>query len=57
MPTALLHKFGCPRENWLNTTGGVRGEARIVERAFGICARALAEAVAVIGEGLNLQIL
>lgn len=40
-----------------NLTGGVRGEARIVERAFGIGARALAEAVAVIGEGLNLQTL
>ena len=40
-----------------NLTGGVRGEARIVERAFGIGASALAEVVAVIGEGLNLQTL
>jgi IS6 family transposase len=38
-----------------NLTGGVRGEARIVERAFGIGAGPLAEAVAVIGERLKLQ--
>ena len=40
-----------------NLTGGVRGEVRIVERAFGIGASALAGVVAVIGEGLNLQTL
>jgi IS6 family transposase len=38
-----------------NLTGGVRGEARILERAFGIGAGALAEAVAVIGDSLNFQ--
>jgi transposase, IS6 family len=38
-----------------NLTQDIRGEARIVERAFGIGATALAEAVAVIGERLNLQ--
>ena len=38
-----------------NPTQDIRGEARIVERAFGIGASALAEAVAVIGEQLELQ--
>src|SRR5580698_6999002 len=38
-----------------NLMGGVRGEARIVERAFGIGAGPLAEALAVIGERLKLQ--
>ena len=38
-----------------NLTQDIRGEARIVERAFGIGAGALAEAVAVIGEQLELQ--
>ena len=38
-----------------NLTGGIRGEARTVERAFGIGACALTEAIAVIGEGLKLQ--
>jgi hypothetical protein len=38
-----------------NLTQDIRGEARIVERAFGIGATALAKAVAVIGDGLNLQ--
>ena len=38
-----------------NLTRDIRGEVRIVERAFGIGASALAEAVAVIGERLNLQ--
>ncbi len=33
----------------------IRGEARIVERAFGVGASALAEAVALIGESLRLQ--
>ena len=37
-----------------NLTQDIRGEARIVERAFGIGAGALAEAVAVIVERLNL---
>ena len=39
-----------------NLTQDIRGEARIVERAFGIGAGALAEAVAVIGETLELQL-
>ncbi len=38
-----------------NLTQDIRGEARIVERAFGIGASALAEAVALIGESLELQ--
>ena len=38
-----------------NLTDGVRGAAHIVEHAFGIGASALAEAIAVIGEALNLQ--
>jgi IS6 family transposase len=38
-----------------NLTQDIRGEARIVERAFGIGASALAEAVAVLGEQLKLQ--
>ena len=38
-----------------NLTQDIRGEARIVERAFGIGPGALAETVAVIGERLNLQ--
>jgi transposase, IS6 family len=37
-----------------NLTKDIRGEARIVERAFGIGAGALAEAVDVIGERLNI---
>jgi hypothetical protein len=38
-----------------NLTQDIRGEARIVERAFGIGASMLAEAVAVIGEQLELN--
>jgi IS6 family transposase len=38
-----------------NLTHDIRGEARIVERAFSIGASALTEAVALIGETLNLQ--
>ena len=38
-----------------NLTGDVRGEARIVERAFGIGASMLAEAISLIGKTLNLQ--
>ena len=37
-----------------NLTKDIRGEARIVERAFGIGAGALAETVAVIGKSLNI---
>ena len=39
-----------------NLTQDMRGEARIVERAFGIGASALAKAVALISEGLEIQI-
>jgi IS6 family transposase len=39
----------------LNLTEDIRGEARIVERAFGIGASALAEAVVVIRERLELH--
>lgn len=38
-----------------NLTQDIRGEARIVERAFGIGASVLAEAVALIGERLDFQ--
>ncbi len=38
-----------------NLTQDIRGEARIVERAFGIGASALAEADAMITEQLELQ--
>ena len=37
-----------------NLTQDIRGEARIVERAFGIGACALAEAVTMIGEQIEL---
>ena len=39
-----------------NVTGDILGEARIVERAFGIGADALAEAVQFINEQLDLQV-
>jgi hypothetical protein len=38
-----------------NLTQDIRGEARIVERAFGLGACALAEVVAMIGERLEIQ--
>ncbi len=38
-----------------NFTQDIRGEAHMVERAFGIGAGPLAEAIALIGEKLNLQ--
>ena len=38
-----------------NLTQDIRGEARIVERAFGIGASALAEAVSIIGERFESQ--
>ena len=38
-----------------NVTGDIRGEARVVERAFGLGASALAEAVQFINEQLELQ--
>jgi len=38
-----------------NFTQDIRGEVRIVERAFGIGASMLAEAVAVIGEQLEFK--
>jgi transposase-like protein len=38
-----------------NLTQDIRGEARLVERAFGLGAGALAEAVAMIGERLEIQ--
>ena len=38
-----------------NLTQDVCGEARIVERAFGIGAGALAEAVAIIAQSFELQ--
>jgi hypothetical protein len=38
-----------------NLTQDIRGEARIVERAFGLGAGALAEAIGIIGESFNLQ--
>ena len=38
-----------------NVTQDIHGEARIVERAFGIGPSALADAVSLIGEQLELQ--
>jgi IS6 family transposase len=38
-----------------NLTQDIRGEARIVERAFGIGVSTLAEAISVFGEKLNVQ--
>jgi IS6 family transposase len=38
-----------------NLTRDIRGEARIIERAFGLGPSALAETIALIGETLNLQ--
>ncbi len=38
-----------------NLTQDIRGEARVVERAFGIGVSALTEAIAVFGEKLNVQ--
>ena len=38
-----------------NLTQDMHGEARIVERAFGIGLSALAEAIAVFGERLKVQ--
>jgi IS6 family transposase len=38
-----------------NLTQDIRGEARIVERAFGIGVSALAEAISVFSEKLNVQ--
>jgi transposase-like protein len=38
-----------------NLTQDIRGEAGIVERAFGLGAGALAEAIVIIGESFNLQ--
>jgi IS6 family transposase len=38
-----------------NLTQDIRGEARSVERAFGIGVSALAEAISVFGEKLNVQ--
>ncbi len=38
-----------------NVTGDIRGEARIVERAFGVGMDALAEAVQFINERLDLN--
>ena len=38
-----------------NLTQDIRGEARIVERAFGLGPSALTETIALLGETLNLQ--
>jgi IS6 family transposase len=38
-----------------NLTQDIRGEARIVERAFGVGVGALAETITIIGEALELQ--
>ena len=44
-----------PDEAIFNVTQDIQVEARIVERAFGIGASALADAVALIGEQLELH--
>ena len=38
-----------------NLTQDIRGEARIVERAYGLGPSALTETIALLGETLNLQ--
>ncbi len=38
-----------------NLTGDIRGEARIVERAFGIGSSALTEAVALLAQNLDAK--
>ncbi len=51
----VMHALRKGQAAIFNLTQDIRGEARIVERAFGIGASALAEAVAVIKEQLELQ--
>jgi IS6 family transposase len=51
----VMHALRKGQAALFNLTQDIGGEARIVERAFGIGASALAEAVAVMGEKLNLQ--
>ena len=51
----VMHALRKGQAAIFNLTQDIRGEARIVERAFGIGAGALAEAVALIGESLTLQ--
>ena len=48
-PEATLHRQASP----FNITNDIRGEARIVERAFGLGASALAEAVQFVSEHLE----
>jgi IS6 family transposase len=51
----VMHALRKGQAAIFNLTQDIRGEARIVERAFGIGSGALAEAVSVLGGGLNLQ--
>jgi transposase-like protein len=51
----VMHALRKGQAALFNLTQDIRGEARIVDRDFGIGPSALAEAVAVIGERLELQ--
>ena len=51
----VMHALRKGQAGIFNFTQDIRGEARIVERAFGIGANALAEAVAILGETLELK--
>jgi transposase, IS6 family len=51
----VMHALRKGQAAIFNLTQDIRGEARIVERAFGLGASALAESVALIGESLSLQ--
>ena len=51
----VMHALRKGQAGIFNLTRDIRGEARIVERAFGISVSALGEAVAVFGEHLQLQ--
>jgi len=54
-PFEVMRALCKGQEAIFNLTQGICGEARIVERTFGLGAGALAEAVAIIGERLEIQ--
>jgi IS6 family transposase len=51
----VMHALRKGQAGIFNLTQDIRGEARIVERAFGIGANALAEAIAILSETLELK--
>ena len=50
-----MHALRKGQASAFNITRGIRGEARIVERAFGIGASALAEAVQFVKEKIEIE--